>query len=232
MGPFSFLTLDGPIFFEEIEMKGDQAVFRKAARKLYCFADSVELCTQLLNGGAEIIQLRAKELEKETFTDLAKEMQRTIRRHAEICGSNVLFIINDRAEIALSLDVDGIHLGQDDRDYHDIIREAPAHMSVGVSVKTVSQALEAQESGAAYVGAGAVFATSTKKDTRVIGLQRLHEITTVVDIPVVAIGGITLENISQTVHQGASYFAVISAINQAADIPETITSFKKEIEQS
>ncbi len=212
-------------------MKGHQTVFRKAAGKLYCFADSVELCTRLLDGGAEIIQLRAKNLDNESFRNLAQEMQRAITHHAETTGSKALLIINDRSEIALSLGADGIHLGQDDHDYHEIIKEAPSSMIVGVSVKTISQALEAQQSGATYVGAGAVFSTTTKKDTRVIGLRGLAEIVAAVDIPVVAIGGITLENIVQTARQGASYFAIISAINQATDIAEAIASFNREIGQ-
>jgi len=225
MGLFSFFSLYRP-FFMVMRMEGRNGAFKTGAKKLYCFADSVELCEQLLDGGAEIIQLRAKELDDSAFYDLAREMQRLIVSRSP----RAVFIINDRAEIALSLGADGLHLGQDDSDYRTIVKEAPPRMIVGVSVKTVSQALDAQAHGAAYVGAGAVFSTATKKDTRVIGLEGLRQIVDAVDIPVVAIGGISQDNIGEVVRHGASYFAVISAINQSPDISRAIASFNRIIE--
>lgn len=187
--------------------------FTVGARKLYCFADSLTLCEELIESGAEIIQLRAKGLENNRFLELAEQMQALVNEQKH----EVKLIINDNVEVAFVINSDGLHLGQDDTDYRDVIKRAPKQMSIGVSVKTVEQAIEAQEAGAAYLGAGAVFSSATKSDSRVIGLHGLEAIVRAVEIPVVAIGGINRENIQTTIRAGASYCAVISAINNASE---------------
>ena len=199
-------------------MKPDFPVFSREKRSLYCFADSLSLCRSLLDGGARIIQLRAKGLEDSVFRDLAEEMQMLIRRFPE----PAVLIINDRVDIALDMQADGLHLGQDDSDYRSVIKAAPAEMIIGVSVGNTAEALAAQDAGAAYVGAGAVFPTATKSDAQLIGLEELRRIVAATRIPVVAIGGIGLANIDLVVSAGAHYFAVISDINQSADITARI----------
>ena len=162
------------------------------------------------------------------FRELAEEMQAMIRSYPE----PATLIINDRAEIALDIAADGLHLGQSDSDYRRVIKAAPAEMIVGVSVHTATQAIEAQTAGATYVGAGAVFSTITKSDAQLIGLEELERIVAKTKIPVVAIGGIGYENIDQVVRAGAHYFAIISDINQSTDIPSRMSALNQKIRET
>jgi thiamine-phosphate pyrophosphorylase len=209
-------------------MKAKNPVFNRKERSLYCFTDSLPLCRTLLEGGARIIQLRAKGLSDSRFRELAEEMQAMIRSYPE----PATLIINDRADIALDIAADGLHLGQSDSDYRRVIKTAPPGMIVGVSVHSAAQALEAQNAGAAYVGAGAIFSTITKSDAQLIGLEALERIVAVTEIPVVAIGGIGYENIDQVVKAGAHYFAIISDINQSTDIPSRMRALKRKISEA
>ena len=209
-------------------MHSEQFKWRRNSRHIYCFADSLPLCRKLLDGGARIIQLRAKNLEDGAFRQIAREMQALLRSHPE----PTMFIVNDRVEIAFEIGADGLHVGQDDSDYRTVIAEAPPGMSIGVSVGSASEAKDAQRAGADYVGAGAVFPTATKEDAEYIGLDGLREVVASVSIPVVAIGGITLENVALVTAAGADYIAVISAVNQAADIGERLKLFSDRVNPS
>lgn len=204
---------------------GVSSFFTVGEKKLYCFADSVDLCSRLLDGGAEIIQLRAKGLGEREFYTLAEKMQQLIKEHFAAAK----FIVNDHVETAFALKADGLHVGQGDEDFRAVIKQAPKDMAIGVSVKTVEQAMAAEQAGASYVGAGAVFPTATKPESRVIGLDGLRRIVDAVTIPVVAIGGIDGENIDQTIQAGASYCAIVSEINNAENIKEAITSLQRKI---
>ena len=206
-------------------MKPDSPVFSREKRSLYCFADSLPLCRSLLDGGARIIQLRAKGIDDRAFRELAEEMQMMIRRFPEPAA----LIVNDRVDIALDIGADGLHLGQGDADYRSVIQAAPPAMMIGVSVGNTAEALSAQDAGAAYVGAGAVFPTATKSDAQLIGLEELRRIVAATRIPVVAIGGIGHANIDLVVEAGAHYFAVISDINQSADISARIRALNHKI---
>ncbi len=137
-----------------------------------------------------------------------------------------VLIINDRFDIALEIGADGVHVGQDDLDYRIVIERARPDMIVGVTVRNADQALAAQNAGAAYVGVGAIFASHTKTDTQIIGLNKLHEIIDLIEIPVVAIGGISLTNIDKVIDAGVHFFAVISDINNADDIRSRFQAFK------
>ncbi|MCJ7829866.1 MAG: thiamine phosphate synthase [Desulfobacterales bacterium] len=205
-------------------MTGKKSPFSTFRRDLYCFADSPDLCRRLLEGGARIIQLREKHLDDPGFHRLGAEMQALVREYPE-----AVLIVNDRVEIALELGADGIHIGQEDENYREVIRRVPPEMIVGVSVDTAAEAIVAQEAGATYVGAGSVFPTPTKPDAQIIGIEALHRIVQSVHIPVVAIGGIALENAREVVAAGAHYLAVISQINDAADIPARIREFRAAI---
>lgn len=192
---------------------------------MYCFADSLELCETLLAGGARIVQLRAKSIGDTEFRQLAAAMQDMIRlRYPEAA-----LIINDRVDIALEIGADGIHVGQDDLDFRVVIERARPQMIVGVSARTVEQAVAARQAGASYIGAGAVFATRTKSDARVIGVETLREIVAAIDIPVVAIGGISLDNVDLVVDAGADFIAVISAVNDAEDIGIRLKEFERRL---
>lgn len=194
--------------------------FQTDRREVYCFADTPSLCGTLLAAGAKVIQLREKKCDDAAFLRLAEQMAERVRQHP-----GAVLIVNDRVSAALAVRADGVHVGQEDADYRDVLRRVPAGMIVGVSVDTVEQALAAERAGVHYIGAGAVFATPTKKDAQVIGLDGLRAITAAVKIPVVAIGGISLANIHAVAAAGAHYFAIISEINQAADPAGRLAAF-------
>ncbi|MEJ2475216.1 MAG: thiamine phosphate synthase [Desulfobacterales bacterium] len=187
-------------------------IFLLSASRIYCFADSVDLCVKLLDAGARVIQLRNKTLDDVCFRRMAREMLTRTRRHED-----AVLIINDRVDIALEIGADGIHVGQQDEDCEQVIRRVPAEMIVGVSARHPELALAAQRKGATYVGAGSVAATSTKPDAEVVGFEGLSAVVAAVNIPVVAIGGISKRNIRQVHDIGVRYCAVISGINCAPD---------------
>ena len=187
-------------------------IFRCNPGRIYCFADSVVLCRTLLEAGARVIQLRHKTADDAVFRQIAAEMLALVRS-----VEDAVLIVNDRVDIALEIGADGIHVGQEDRDYREAVKRAPASMIVGVSARTADLARAARRAGATYVGAGAVFATPTKPEAVVIGLPGLREVVAAVDIPVVAIGGIAAANLRAVLAAGVRYCAVISGINDAPD---------------
>jgi len=207
-------------------MKNRKSYFSNQAMGLYCFADTLAICEKLLDGGAKIIQLRNKFLDDSSFCALAKEMLSRVRRY-----DHAILIINDRVDIAMEIGADGVHIGQGDENHQAVIRRMPDDMIVGISAGSVREALEAEQAGATYVGAGAVFKTSTKPDADVIGPEAVADIVKAVDIPVVVLGGISLNNIRQVMKTGAQYYGVISQINDAEDISARLNEFFTEIEK-
>lgn len=187
--------------------------FYRSPTRIYCFADTVALCEQLLNAGARIIQLRNKSADDKTFRNIAAQMLARVR-----CFDDAVLIINDRVDIAVEINADGIHVGQKDEDLREVMRRVPDRMIVGVSARYPDLAEAAARIGATYVGTGAVFVTPTKPDATVIGLQGLRAVVERVAIPVVAIGGISEQNIRQVVAAGVRYCAVISEINHASNV--------------
>lgn len=165
-----------------------------------------------LKGGATFIQLREKELDEEHFLKEAVEIKELCKRY------QVPFVINDNVEIALKMDADGVHVGQSDMEAGSVRAKLGKDKIIGVSTQTVEQALLAEEHGADYIGVGAVFPTGTKLDAVKVGYDRLREICNAVHIPVVAIGGITRDNILQLKGSGVSGVAVVSAIFASKDI--------------
>ena len=160
---------------------------------------------EVLEGGATIVQLREKSLDDVEFLAEAREIK-------GICDAfGVPLIINDRVAIARELGV-GVHLGQGDMALREARKMLGPDAIIGVSCKTVVQALEAEANGADYLGVGAVFPTSTKTDTRTIERATLVDICKAVKIPVVALGGITLQNARELVGTGIAGIAVISAL--------------------
>ena len=165
-----------------------------------------------LKGGVTFLQLREKNLDEEHFMEEAREIKK-------LCGEyQVPFIINDNVEIAQAVGADGVHVGQSDMEAGDVRARLGADKIIGVSAKTVEQALLAEKHGADYLGVGAVFSTSTKTDATEVSHETLKAICEAVKIPVVAIGGITKENIKELAGCGADGIAVISAIFAQPDI--------------
>lgn len=181
---------------------------------------------EALQGGATFIQLREKNLDDESFLKEAIEIK-------ELCKSyNVPFIINDNVGIALKMNADGVHLGQNDMEAGNVRSILGKDKIIGVSAQTVEQALLAQERGADYLGVGAVFPTDSKKDANNISHQTLKEICKAVDIPVVAIGGISKDNVQALSGSGICGVAVISAIFAQDNIAEATRELKKQVKKA
>ena len=173
------------------------------------------LCEQVeaaLKGGCTCVQLREKELSDAEFFEEAVKIH-------EICKHyGVPFIVNDNVDIALAMDADGVHVGQSDMEALDVRRKLGPDKIIGVSAQTVEQALLAEKHGADYLGVGAVFPTGSKDDADDVSYDTLKAICRAVSIPVVAIGGISRDNVHRLSGSGICGVAVISAIYGAADI--------------
>lgn len=176
-----------------------------------------------LEGGVTMIQLREKNLDEESFYREAIEIK-------ELCKKfHVPFIINDNVELAKKVDADGIHVGQNDMAAQDVRAIIGPDKILGVSTQTVEEALLAQKMGADYLGVGAVFPTGSKDDCWVLSHDLCREICSAVTIPVVAIGGINLENISKLSGLGFSGISLISAIFGQNDIKSAAMKLKEEV---
>lgn len=165
-----------------------------------------EQVEQALKGGVTFLQLREKELDDQEFFEEAQVIQRLCKKH------HVPFLINDNVALAAKIGADGVHVGQRDMAAEEARAKLGEDRIIGVSARTVEEALEAQRQGADYLGVGAVFPTGSKADAVEVDHQVLREICSAVDIPVIAIGGITRENVTQLKHSGVCGIAVISAI--------------------
>ncbi len=165
-----------------------------------------------LKGGATCVQLREKELNDDDFLAEALEIASLCKRYG------VPFFINDNVEVAIKCKADGIHVGQKDMAADQVRQKAGRDMIIGVSVHSVEEALEAVKSGADCLGVGAMFATSTKTDANVLSKEVLRDICAAVDVPVVAIGGISKSNLSGLAGTGVDGVALVSAIFSAENI--------------
>ena len=172
----------------------------------------MEQVEDALKGGATCVQLREKELDEEAFLQEAMEMKALCERY------HVPFFVNDNVEIAVKCKADGIHVGQEDMAAVQVRQKVGEDMMIGVSVHSVEEALEAVRNGADCLGVGAMFSTSTKTDADVLPKEVVREICAAVDIPVVAIGGISKENIAELKGIGVDGVALVSAIFAADDI--------------
>ena len=181
-----------------------------------------EVVKKSLDGGVTFVQLREKELDEETFLKEAKELKELCNRY------NVPFVINDNVELAKKIDADGVHVGQSDMEAGDVRAMLGPDKIIGVSAQTVEQAILAEKRGADYLGVGAVFKTGSKADADDVSFETLKAICEAVSIPVIAIGGITLENVKELSGSGICGIAVISAIYAAADIKKAAEDLKAE----
>lgn len=180
---------------------------------------------QAIEGGATLIQLREKELSEKEFLDEAFRIK-------EICTSKKIpLIINDNVKIAKETDACGVHIGQSDMELKEARKILGAEKIIGVSCQTVEQALQAEKNGADYLGVGAIFSTSTKADADNVSISTLKEICRAVKIPVVAIGGISLQNMSQLKGSGIAGVSVISAIFAKQDIRGATKELKSSAEK-
>ena len=165
-----------------------------------------EVAEEVLQNGATFLQVREKGMDHAAFLAEAGELKALAGRY------HVPFVVNDSVEVALECGADGVHVGQSDIQGRDIRALIGPDKILGISANTVETALSAQKAGADYIGVGAVFGTTTKKDAKNLSVEQLRAICDAVDIPVVAIGGIGAENLLQLRGSGVDGVAVVSAI--------------------
>jgi thiamine-phosphate pyrophosphorylase len=171
-------------------------------------------------GGADAIQLRDKTLSSRELVRLAKDLQAICDR------TGTFFILNDRVDVALAADVDGVHVGQEDLPVR-VVREMMGHKKlIGCSTHSTAQALAAVGDGADYMSCGPLFATPTKPDYTPVGLDLVKEYRQLVRTPFVAIGGIDLANVAQAIAAGADRVAVVRAVAGASDVAQAAKNFK------
>jgi len=173
----------------------------------------------LIAGGARAIQYRAKGLRDNAFIEDAKRLRELIK------PGQCSLIINDRADIALTVGADGVHLGQDDMPYSEARELLGREKLIGISTHSAAQAVEAEAIGADYIGVGPIFKTSTKPDLEPIGIDVVREVAAKVKITTLFIGGIDLENIDEVLAAGGNAVAVASAILNSKNIATTTKKF-------
>lgn len=159
-----------------------------------------------INGGVSVVQIREKTKDTLDFYNLALKVKEITTEY------NVPLIINDRVDVALAIDADGVHIGQSDMPCDVTRKLVGPNKIVGVSAATIDEAKKAEKDGADYIGTGAVFPTATKDDAPKITKMDLKEIVESINIPVVAIGGITLDNAPELTNTGIKGLSVVSAI--------------------
>ena len=166
----------------------------------------LDVVKEVLKNGATFLQIREKDLTEADFETEAKKLQDICREY------HVPYVVNDNVEIAIKIGADGVHVGQSDIKGRDIRELIGSDKILGISAGTVEEAIAAEQAGADYIGVGAVFGTSTKKNARKMSIDRLKEIVEAVNIPVVAIGGINASNMSELAGSKVDGVAVVSAI--------------------
>lgn len=190
----------------------------------------LDVVKEVLKNGATFLQIREKDLSEEDFEAEAKKLQ-------DICKEyHVPYVVNDNVEIALKIGADGVHVGQSDIKGRDIRAMIGEDKILGISAGTVEEAVAAEKAGADYIGVGAIFGTSTKKNARNMTMDQLKEIVEAVTIPVVAIGGINGNNMSELAGSKVDGVAVVSAIfaaeNPGEATKELLSKAKKLVEEN
>ena len=199
----------------------DYSVYLVTDRRNKTDDEFLNIIEEAIKGGTTIVQLREKTASTKEFYDLALKVKEITSRYG------VPLLINDRIDIALAVGSEGVHIGQDDMPA-DIAREIIGEDKIlGVSASTVEEAKKAEIDSADYIGSGAVFPTSTKDDADSVSKEELKEIVDSIDIPVVAIGGITIENAHTLKASGIAGFSVVSAIMSAEDPKEASEKLKE-----
>ena len=203
----------------------------KKALKLYLVTgsdilkgrDFYKVIEDSMKAGVTMVQLREKDADGKEFLEKAMKLRELTRKY------NVSFIINDRVDIAMLCDADGIHVGQSDIDAVSVRKLIGEDKIIGVSARSVEEAKKAKEDGANYLGIGAMFSTSTKLDAKDVSFDTLNNIINEVDLPFVLIGGINLDNVCQLKQFNPDGYALVSGILGAQDIKSRIKSWYEKI---
>jgi thiamine-phosphate pyrophosphorylase len=193
------------------------------------YVDSLEtgkVAEQMIDGGVDLIQLRAKARPSAEIAKTAAEL------HCITMKRDVPLIINDHSEIARVVSAEGVHVGQDDLAISEVREVAGPGRMVGKSTHSVDQAIRAFYEGADYIGFGPIFATPTKPDYRPIGLDEVQRVHEGIRIPIFCIGGIKLDNLPEVIAAGARRVVIVSGLLQAADIASYARAAKKLLSKS
>jgi thiamine-phosphate pyrophosphorylase len=177
-------------------------------------SDAVRIARDMIDGGVDIIQLRAKKESVVGITAIARELR------SITTSSDVPLVINDYAQIARDVGADGVHVGQDDLAIVEVRKILGPYGLIGKSTHSLEQATAAQNEGADYIGFGPLFATPTKPDYTPIGLEDIRTAHELVRLPIFCIGGIKLENLARVIAAGAKRVVIVSGLLQAADAAE------------
>lgn len=180
--------------------------------------ESVELA---LKGGVTLVQLREKDCSSKEFYEIARRVKAITKKYG------VPLIINDRVDIALAVNAEGVHIGQEDLPCSVVREIIGKDKIVGVSARSYEEAMTALEDGADYLGVGAMYSTSTKTDAEIVTMDELERIRRAVNIPIVVIGGINEKTIPNFKNKGIDGLAVVSAIVAKEDITEAAKNLLK-----
>jgi thiamine-phosphate pyrophosphorylase len=175
-------------------------------------ANAPRVTAAMIEGGVDLIQLRGKQKSLDELTDLAAELHHITSR------SSIPLIVNDHAQIACRVPVEGVHVGQDDDPIAVAREKAGRKVIVGKSTHSLAQAIAAQSEGADYIGFGPIFATPTKPEYKPIGLADIKRVHADVTLPIFCIGGIKIDNLDQIIAAGAQSVVIVSGLLQAADV--------------
>lgn len=206
-------------------MKIDYTLYLVTDRRLMSTPTLPEAVEQAILGGCTMVQLREKDAPAHSFYKLAEEVKQITDRY------QIPLIINDRIDIALAVGASGVHIGQQDIPASIARKMIHQDMLLGVSAASVEEAIQAQQDGADYLGIGAMFPTDTKDDARAVTMAELRKIKQAVTIPIVAIGGITRDNIASFHSMDIDGVAIVSAIIAEPDIKGAAMELKSLFQQ-
>jgi thiamine-phosphate pyrophosphorylase len=203
--------------FEQVD------IYPVTCQRLSAGRTDLEVVDGVIRGGARIVQLREKEFSAREIYRLALELR---KKTAE---AGVLFIINNHVDIALAVDADGVHLGQDDLPV-EVARKLAPELLIGASTHSVAEALQARDEGADYINIGPIFPTKTKEGIHsFLGPEAIPGISSRVRLPFTVMGGIKAGNMDQVLQKGARRIAMVTEITAAPDIAEMVSSLRKKI---
>lgn len=171
-----------------------------------------------IKAGCKIVQYREKNKSTKDMLEEAKEIKK-------LCKSKAIFLVNDRIDIALAVDADGVHIGQEDIPYKHARNLLGKNKIIGLSAHSLKDALQNQRAGADYTSIGPIYPTSTKKFAKPLGLAPIRQLKSKLKIPLVAIGGINKNNIAQVIKSGADAAAAISTVISSKDVQKEVSDF-------
>jgi thiamine-phosphate pyrophosphorylase len=181
---------------------------------------------QAIEAGCAVVQYREKEKSTRSMVEEAIQVR-------ELCAGRAVFLVNDRIDVALAADADGVHIGQDDMPFGTARRLLGPERIIGLTVHDISEAVEAEKLGADYVGLSPIFATNTKKDAgNACGVEMISGVRRHIRIPIVVIGGISKDNVAKTIRAGADAAVAISAVVCAHDVAAEVREFRKMIREA